>query len=542
MCLPPVLWSLVLTAVACCASGHKKHSEWLGWGANIFNNRWATSNSSISHSNAGTLHESCFVQFPNGVSAPPATSGDMAYFPTWNGRFVAVDYKTCQVHWNISVADIVTDYAPLTALQVNYTRVASRSTPQIDGSVLYFTTLAHALVVAVDRGTGAHLASIQINPHELASLTMSPTFYKGKLFIGSSSQEEFAAGFTPGYVCCSFVGNMAAVGYDKSARQFKTVWNVSMITAGSTLPGWSGNAIWGSQPSIDEARSQVFVATGNVYSVPPEYESCLTDTDANVTTTNSTCLPEGVLQEAVIALDLETGAIKWSRVVSPLDSWTTACGFMALPLNAAVCPGTPGPDADFGMAPTFVPASMWTPKGLDIVVIGQKNGVIHTFSAQNGTLLWASATSPDGGQGGLIWGIAADDQRVYFTGVNGNSVTWQVQPSNQTISNSAFGAISLLNGSILWETPAPLDSIALVPPTVVNDVLFTGRTGTNKTGSYDLTQGGLIAIDKRSGLIIRDYNLEVNFHGGVAVQNDYVMFGTGYNDFAGIGGFHVYTL
>ncbi|THZ11904.1 hypothetical protein D6C91_08905 [Aureobasidium pullulans] len=319
MCLPPVLWSLVLIAVACCASGHKKHSAWSGWGANIFNNRWATSNSSITHSNAGTLHESCFVQFPNGV------------------------------HWNISVADIVTDYAPLTALQVNYTRVASRSTPQIDGSVLYFTTLAHALVVAVDRGTGAHLASIQINPHELASLTMSPTFYKGKLFIGSSSQEEFAAGFTPGYVCY-----------------------------------------------------------------------------ANVTTTNSTCLPEGVLQEAIIALDLETGAIKWSRVVSPLDSWNTACGFMALPLNAAVCPGTPGPDADFGMAPTFVPASMWTPKGLDIVVIGQKNGVIHTFSAQNGTLLWASATSPDGGQGGLIWGIAADDQRVYFTGVNGNSVTWQV--------------------------------------------------------------------------------------------------------------------
>lgn len=81
-----------------------------------------------------------------------------------------------------------------------------------------------------------------------------------------------------------------------------------------------------------------------------------------------------------------------------------------------------------------------------------------------------------------------------------------------------------------------------MPPTVVNDVLFTGRTGTNKTGSYDLTQGGLIAIDKRSGLIIRDYNLEVNFHGGIAVQNDYVMFGTGYNDFAGIGGFHVYTL
>ncbi|THY71237.1 hypothetical protein D6C95_10275, partial [Aureobasidium pullulans] len=498
--------------------------------------------STISPSNAGTLRQSCLIQFSAGVSAPPAISGDIAYFPTWNGRFIALDFKVCEVRWNISVSDIVISFAPLTTLQTSYTRAASRSTPQVDGSVLYFTTLCHALVVAVDRETGEYLASTQINPHELATLTMSPTFYKGKLFVGASSQEEGAAGFTAGYACCSFVGNMAAVEYDKEVREFKTAWNVSMITSGSTLPDWSGVAVWGSQPSIDEARSQVFIATGNVYSVPPEYESCLTDADVNLTNANSTCLPNNILQEAVIALGVETGATKWSRVVSPLDSWTTACGYGASPLNVAVCPGIPGPDADFGMAPTFVSASRWTPSGQDTVIVGQKNGVIHSFSAQNGTLFWSSATSPDGVEGGLIWGIAVDDKRIYFTAVNSNFDTWQVQPSNQTIDNSAFGAVSLLNGSILWETPSPFDSISLVQPSVVNDILFTGRTGQNRTGSYDHTQGGLIAVDKRSGSIIRDYNLDINFHGGIAVQNDYVMFGTGYNGFTGVGGFHVYTL
>lgn len=542
MYLFTALCSVVILFASHGAASRKGHLQWSGWGANIFNNRWATSESAIRSSNAGTLRESCRLQFPAGVSAPPAILGDIAYFPTWDGRFVAFDYKSCRVHWNISVSDIITEFAPLTTLQVSYTRAASRSTPQFDGSVLYFTTLAHALVVAIDRETGLYLAATQINPHELATLTMSPTLYKDKLFVGASSQEEAAAGFTPDYACCSFVGNMVAVEYDKSARRFKTVWNISMITAGLTLPGWSGVAVWGSQPSIDEARSQVFVATGNVYSVPPAYEPCLTEADTDITSTNSTCLPENILQEAVLALDIETGAIIWSHVVSPLDSWTMACGYGASPRNVAICPGTPGPDADFGMAPTFVPASRWTPNEQDTVVIGQKNGVIHAFSAQDGIRHWSSATSPDGVEGGLIWGIAVDDKRVYFTAVNSNFDSWQVQPSNRTIDNSAFGALSLLNGSILWEIPSPYDSISFVQPSVINDVLFTGRTGQNKTGSYDLTQGGLIVIDKRSGLMIRDYDLDVNFHGGIAIQNDYVMFGTGYNGFSGVGGLHVYTL
>jgi hypothetical protein len=35
---------------------------------------------------------------------------------------------------------------------------------------------------------------------------------------------------------------------------------------------------------------------------------------------------------------------------------------------------TPGPDADFGMAPSFVPGSRSTPYGKDTLVVGQKNG------------------------------------------------------------------------------------------------------------------------------------------------------------------------
>ncbi|CAD0083634.1 unnamed protein product [Aureobasidium vineae] len=363
MHLSIILWSLVVFPVFVCASDHAASFEWSEWGANVLNNRWSQSKSAIDSFNAGNLKESCVLQYFKGVSAPPAISGGIAYFPTWDCQFVALDYENCQVLWNISVVDIVTGFAPLTALQTTLTAAVSRSTPQIDGSILYFTTLAHALLVAIDYRTGALLAVMQINPHELATLTMSPTFYKGKIFVGSSSQEEAAAGLVPGYSCCSLVGNMAAIEFNKGTRNFNVIWNVSMILEGPTVPGWSGVGVWGSQLSIDESRSQVFVTTGNVCSVPLEYESCLTDSGSN----NQSCLPNGVLQEAVIAFNIDTGAIRWLRIVSPLDAWTLACGLAtggtSVLHNPAICPGTPGPDADFGMAPTFVPGSKWTPNG-----------------------------------------------------------------------------------------------------------------------------------------------------------------------------------
>ncbi len=55
----------------------------------------------------------------------------------------------------------------------------SRTSPVIDGDTLYLGIEKHVLLLAVDRITGKHIASMQINPHELAVATMSPTVYSG---------------------------------------------------------------------------------------------------------------------------------------------------------------------------------------------------------------------------------------------------------------------------------------------------------------------------------------------------------------------------
>ncbi|KAF2098353.1 Quino protein alcohol dehydrogenase-like protein [Rhizodiscina lignyota] len=527
-------------------------SEWTGWGGNIFNNRWNSHNDEVSASDIGSLSIKCQLTYHFGVSATPVIDGNTAYYPTWNGSLVALDYTTCSVRWQINVTQVIVDFAPPTEVN-SIVPPVSRTSPQIDGDTIYFGTLLNCLIVAVDVRNGHALAVKQINSHPVAIVTMSPTFYDGKLLVGSSSSEESIADMVPDYKCCSFVGNMVALNFDSSSKRFKTVWNISMIPEDQVKAGWSGSAIWGSQPAIDSKRCQVYVATGNTYSVPKVIQDCQSATQ-NLTAVREglvpePCLPADVWQEAVLAIDIDTGFVNWVRQLSPLDSWTVACGITGLlPQNHDVCPEEPGPDADFGMAPVFVPGSKNTPQEQDTLIVGQKNGNLYAMSAEAGTLFWTTVTSPDGNEGGLSWGVAVDDSQVYFTALNSFRTPFALRPSNQSTRGSALGAVSLKDGTIIWEVAPPggnssITAYANNPPTVVGDLVLTGRTGfENSTEGYENSTGALLAFDKASGKLVHLVELETNFHSGVAVQGEYIMWGTGYRQYttySGNGSFYV---
>ncbi|KAF4624925.1 hypothetical protein G7Y89_g13243 [Cudoniella acicularis] len=510
-------------------------SEWSGWGGNYRNNRWASQTSPISSSNIDSIIASCNVSYPIGISATPVVSGNAVYYPTWNGSFAALDFQSCRILWQINVTAIISNYAPIVGLVKNQTKPVSRTSPQIDGDVVYFGTLTHAMIVAVNRLTGQTLGTIQINPHPFAVITMSPTFFDGKLFVGASSVEENLT-LLPTYVCCSFVGNMVAMTF--ADGKFNVLWNITMIPEAEAAMGWSGAALWGSQPAIDTNFRQVFVATGNTYSIPEVIIQCQEATQ-NITAVVEAlvpepCLPATIWQEAVLAIDIDLGIVNWVRQLSPLDAFTAACGFPGVsPQQKALCPEIPGLDTDFGMAPAFVPGSPSSPYGRDTVVIGQKNGNLYAMSAQAGQLFWSTTTSPDGIGGGLSWGIAVDDSRVYFTAINSAESMWRLQPSNQTTNRSAYGAASLATGALLWETATPLNGVAYGPPSIVGDLMLVARTGSdpNGTANYDATTGGFLALQKTTGGILTDLGLNTNFHGGVAIQGRYIIFGTGYSGF-----------
>ena len=337
------------------------------------------------------------------MSAAPLVVDGIAYYVTWSGAFVALDYSSCRDLWQTNISRIILSYQPLSliALSVKVPPV-SRTTPVVEGNILFIGTQANALLLAIDKRDGNLIDLVQISKHPLAIITQSPTVWQDTVFVGSASMEEDGASI-PGYVCCSFIGSMNA--FTLKNDSFTLLWSQNMVPPDSNF---TGAAIWGSQPAIDPTRDQVFIATGNVYSTPPQYTACLNKTtNSSISSQDNTtdpCVPQGVYQESVVAFDAATGRINWAHELSPLDAWNLAC-FSTLnnPLN---CPPSPGPDADFGMAPSFVPASESTPFGEDTLVVGQKNGILYAIGAQTGELFWATATSPDGDLGGLIWGIA----------------------------------------------------------------------------------------------------------------------------------------
>ncbi|KAL8691463.1 MAG: hypothetical protein Q9224_004171 [Gallowayella concinna] len=524
---------------------HERHlspnsrGTWLGWGAGIYNNRQAAPDAKIDSTNLAGLRPTCKKQYLHGESAPPLVVDGVAYYPTWSGLFVALDYAKCKVLWQTNVTQIINQYD---GTFYKLLAPVSRTTPALDGGVLFIGTQANALLLAINKRTGKLIDKTRISNHPLAILTQSPTVWRGRIFVGSSSSEELGADSIPGYVCCSFIATMNGLKLERN--RFKLLWSQSMIPAGSNF---TGAAIWGSQPSVDPKRSQVFIATGNVYSVPEAYDICANKT-RNATSTNpgnatDPCAPKEVYQEAILAFDTATGKINWSHQLSPIDAWNVACspGLPGTGLNPGACPDNPGPDADFGMAPTFVPGSKATPFKKDTLIIGQKNGNLYALSASDGSLFWAVATSPSGQTGGLIWGTAVDSTAVYYTAVNSARTAWKLQ-NGTSLSNSAFGAASLTDGKILWETPAPANSSTAVQPTVVNDVIMVGVGGVYPSPPYSGI-GILLALNKYTGKILKQITLDAYFQSGIAVVRDTVMFGTGYGASGmGNGSFNVWRL
>jgi outer membrane protein assembly factor BamB len=520
-----------------------KFSDWTGWGGNVYNNRWSTS-ADINSTNLGDLKQNCKLDYPVGVSATPVVLNNTVFYPTSNGSFYALNYGTCEYVWSINVTKICYDEEPLTGYVLVNSLPISRTSPQIDTDrgILYFGTQAHALLVAVNLTNGDVLGTIRVSDHPLAILTMSPTLYDGNIYIGASSQEESAT-LDPTYPCCDFIGVFASYSFDTKKKKFTERWHVNTLPEKS---GWSGATVWGSQPAIDPKRGQVFIGTGNTYIYPVAYEHCVNET--------ASCLPDDVWQESVVALDMKSGKVNWRKTLSPLDGWVMVCGYAGAPNSSSpLCPGRPGPDADFGMAPTFVPAALGDgTTGSDTVVIGQKSGNMYSFNAATGKSQWSIVTSPDsgtiGGPGAMSWGMATDDQKIYFTAINYGAVNWTLQPGNgPTINNSAWGAANLKTGALEWEVPVPELQLAYTPPGVVNDVMFVGRSGLKAVKNDDKSNqspGAVIALAKSNGNVLYTWPVESVQRGGVLVSGGFIMFGSGYhyqNSFAD-GSFYVYGL
>ncbi|GGC20171.1 cytochrome CBB3 [Novosphingobium marinum] len=371
----------------------------------------------IDRENVGKLSLKYAVAFPSTIRmrSQPAIAGGSIITGTHDGSVYAVDAETGCIKWVFHAGSEVR-----TGIVVSSWEAGDADARPM----AYFSDIV-GNAYGIDARTGEEVWRLRGDPHPSTTLTASPTLYDGILYIPVSSLEEGAAG-DPLYECCTFRGSILAV----DPLTGKELWRTYLVdepkhtevnSAGARNYGPSGVAVWNT-PSVDEKRGLLVFATGDNYTTP---------------TTD--------LSDAIVALDLKSGEIKWSYQALEGDAWNASCS----EVNKANCPEDAGPDFDFG-------ANVAIAKGKDgkeYVLAGQKSGIAYGIDADTGELAWKTRVGRGGVMGGIHFGIAASEGKVFVpVSDSADGVEYDMA------AKPGVYALDIATGERLWEAPSPLDT------------------------------------------------------------------------------------
>lgn len=447
-----------------------KGPQWNGWGVDLANSRFqAAKAAGLTLAQVPNLKLKWAFGFPGAYQAyaQPAVVGGRVFVGSATRKVYSLDAKTGCTYWTFEP-----EAAVRTAINIGPLSEPGKY-------AAYFGDM-RGTVYAVDAATGALIWKAKVESHPATRITGAPALHAGRLYVPVSSFEE-GSGSVRTYQCCTFRGSMVAL----DALTGKQIWKRYTISeepkpttknaVGAQRWGPSGAAIW-SAPTLDPGRNVLYVATGNNYSNPPTPTS-----------------------DAILAMDMKTGAILWSQQATPNDAYIVACRSP----DKTNCPENSGPDVDFGQSPILVTL----PGGGRALVVGQKSGVMHALDPdQKGKILWQTRVGKGGVLGGIMWGSAADGKDVY---VANSDVRFLARTSTGLTLNPKVGgglfALDLVTGKIRFSVP-PMDcgdrkqcSPALAAAvTAIPGVVFSGgvsgflRAYATKDGSllweYDTAQ------------------------------------------------------
>ncbi|KAI4384236.1 hypothetical protein MLD38_002417 [Melastoma candidum] len=503
---------LMLAALSCLI--HVANANmWLNHGADLFNTRSAAGEMLISPDTAPNLHPRWKFFAGKDISATPAVANGFVYFPSWNGNIYALNAFTGSLIWQRNLGQLT----GLTGTGIIVNVTVSRATPTVSGIMLVVSIYGPAVVIALDRFTGRLIWQTTIDPRPFTTVTASGTTFFGSYYTGVASLENIRT--TP--PCCVFRGSMVRL----SLRTGELIWQTfTLPDNGGRYGGYSGASVWGSSPSIDPMRRLVYFGTGNLYSAPLAVEQCQQRQSNQTTkpTQPDSCVSPDALFDSLIAVEIDSGRIRWARQLTPYDVFYFAC----LTPNNPDCPPGPNLDADFGEAPMLLSVPL---NGVmrDILVAVQKSGFAWALDRDNGDILWSRKAGPGGLEGGGTWGAATDGERVYTNIVNSYRVNFTLAPSNKVTTAGGWVGLNSSTGEILWTTANPSNETSNGPVSVVNGLVIAGSVASN---------GPVYAMDARTGEILWSYNTGATVYGGASAAYGCLYIGNGYK--VSLGAFH----
>ncbi len=491
-------------------------APWKSWGRDATNARYQPAAlAGLSASNVSRLKLKWALNLGPITDArgQPTLAGGTVFVATPAGELFALDARSGCIQWR---------YKAEGPLHGAVAVARGDGTPAV---AVFADQKANAY--AVDASSGELMWRAHLDDHLTARVTGSPQVANGVAYIPVSSYEEVMA-LAPKYECCTFRGSVVALDLKSGRRLWKT-----FTIADSALPttlakngvqqrGPSGAAIW-SAPTIDARRGVLYVSTGNNYSDPA---------------TNTS--------DAVLAMDLKTGAMRWSKQLTANDAENVGCDVPGKPM----CPAADGPDADFGQPPILTKL----PTGRPALLIAQKSGMAYALDPNaHGDILWQTRIAKGGRLGGSQWGSATDGRQMYVAASDlklrfvpdSGPQGYHLEPDAKV--GGGLTALDLVTGKVRWASApiltcanrkgcSPAQSAAV---TVIDGVVFSG--------SID---GHLRAYSTATGAVLWDYDAVREFTtvngppgrggsfdaSGVAVSSGMVFVSSGYGLWGGTPG------
>jgi len=445
-------------------------TDWNGWSPDANNARFQSAASAgLTADQVPRLKLKWAFAFPNAPLAwgQPTVFGGRIFVPSVNRNVYSLDAKTGCQYWSFETEVPARTAMVIAALPGEPKRYAA------------FLGDSRATAYALDAATGELLWKVRVDAHPRAKIVGALEYFEGKVFVPVTGGEEVGLGDK--YECCSSRGALVAL----DAATGKQIWKTYTITeephpttktaAGIQNRGPSGASIW-SAPTIDVKKRILYAGTGDNFSEPSTKSS-----------------------DAVLAFDLDSGKLLWSKQLTENDVFNIVCA-------GEGCGSHLGPDIDIGASPILVTLA----DGKRALLISQKSGVAHALDPDNkGEILWATRVGKGGRLGGIQWGSASDGKNMYVA-VSDISHLQSSGIGRMVADPKAGGGIFALDvktGEKVWAAPpgscgdrsscSPAQSAAV---SVIPGVVFSGSV-----------DGHLRAYSTADGKVVWDFDTVQEF-------------------------------
>src|SRR6202051_2564749 len=394
------------------------NAQWNGWGLSLDNTRYQPE-PAIRASDVAKLAVKWAYGYPSGTEFGQPTVVDERLFVTSStGRIYSFDAKTGCTYWTYDAA--AGSQTAVVIGELARARVAAlpkrlkRTLAHLDvikaPSAAFFGDDTGA-VYALDAQKGTLLWKTQVDARPQARIIGAPTLYHGRLYVVLASNEQSAAA-DGAYACCTSRGSVAAL--DMATGHL--LWKTYVIredprpyrsTAAGQELGPAGAGVAGA-PTIDGKRNLIYLGTGG-----------------SLTEINQP------LADAVLALDMSSGQVRWAKQFSRHDK-AGGADFISSPILRTLADGK------------------------QIILAGQKSGIVYALDPDHGgDVLWQTKVAEDSVPAGIEWGPAADHRRLYVA-LSG----LVAEPDN---TSGGLAALDMKTGTKRWYAPAPAPACSWGP-------------------------------------------------------------------------------